>query len=366
MSDRNFILSYLSSVEGILKQLDPDRLEQIIDVIFAAYLRDQQVFIMGNGGGAATAMHFTCDLNKTAIVPGKRRMRAMSLTDNASLVTAWANDTNYTNIFGEQLVNFARPGDVCIGFTASGMSVNIVNGIAVAKELGCTTIAFVGFDGGTVGAIADHVLHIDSNSYQHIEDVHLLLAHVVTNGIQERTRAEEHVEVTGLSDAVQERVRRIYYARQQLGAEPSMDRRIRMIPDQVCRTIGFDRAFIYTNGDGALNLRASFGGHRSDGAFLDIESDLHECEAFRERKPIAVTEMGAGTPVWLGAYEGITSYAVAPIVRGDRAIGVLVGAYTGTTRSIEPSDVQLLQIFAYNVRAALAEPGPVDPPASVA
>jgi D-sedoheptulose 7-phosphate isomerase len=365
MITRNFILRYLSGVEAILKQLDPEKLEGIIEVIFDAYLADRQVFIMGNGGGAATAMHFTCDLNKTAIVPGKRRMRVMSLTDNASLVTAWANDTNYTNIFGEQLVNFARPGDVVIGFTASGMSVNIVNGFAVAKELGCTTVAFVGFDGGTVGAIADHVLHIDSNSYQHIEDVHLLLAHVITNAVQERTRAEDQVEVPGLSDAVQERVRRIYYARQQLGAEPSMDRRIKMIPDQVCRTIGFDRAFIYTISDGALTLRSSFGGRRSDGAFLDIESSLHECESFRERRAVLVNEMDAGVPKWLGAYEGLTGYAVAPIVRGDRAIGILVGGVT-TGRVLEPSDLQLLQIFAYNVRAALAEPGPVDPPASVA
>jgi len=365
MITRNFILSYLQGVEGILKQIEPEKLEQIIDVIFQAYLNDRQVFIMGNGGGAATAMHFTCDLNKTAIVPGKRRMRVMSLTDNASLVTAWANDTNYTNIFGEQLVNFARPGDVAISFTASGMSVNIVNGIAVAKELGCTTIAFVGFDGGTVGAIADHVLHIESNSYQHIEDVHLLLAHVITNAVQERTRDEETIDLPGLSDAVQERVRRIYYARQQLGSEPSMDRRIKMIPDQICRTIGFDRAFIYTLSDGALTLRASFGGRRSDGAFLDVEADLHECEAFRSRRAIAVNEVDGRVPRWLGAYEGVTAYGVAPIVRGDRAIGVLVGAKT-KDRPVEPSDLQLLQIFAYNVRAALAEPGPVDPPASVA
>jgi D-sedoheptulose 7-phosphate isomerase len=362
MNARNFILSYLQSVESILREVDPDGLEQIIEVIFEAYKEDRQVFIMGNGGGAATAMHFTCDLSKTAIVPGKRRMRVHSLSDNTSLVTAWANDTNYTNIFGEQLVNHARKGDVVIGFTASGMSINIVNGIALANELGCKTVAFVGFDGGTVSAIADHVLHIRSNSYQHIEDVHLLLAHVITNAIQERTRSDEGLDLASGSDAVQERVRRIEYARQQLGSEPSLDRRIKMIPDQVCRTIGFDRAMIYTPEDGGLVLRGSFGGKRSDGAKLELDADLYECESFRVRKALPVAELNGRSPTWLGPYEGLASYAVAPIVRGDDAVGVLVGGFTDPGRSVGAGELQLLQIFAYNIRAAIAAAGPVDPP----
>lgn len=364
MNARNFILSYLQSVESILREIDPERLEQIIDVLFEAYCADQQVFIMGNGGGAATAMHFTCDLNKTAIVPGKRRMRAHSLSDNASLVTAWANDTNYTNIFGEQLVNYARPGDVVIGFTASGMSINIVNGMALASELGCKTIAFVGFDGGTVGAIADHVLHIRSNSYQHIEDVHLLLAHVVTNAIQDRAREEPALDVASPSSAVQERVRRIEYARQQLGAEPSLERRVKLIPDQICRTIGFDRGMIFTPTGSDLVLRSSFGGKPSDGESLEIEADLYECESFRERKALPVAAVNGKSPTWLGAYEGLAAYAVAPIVRGDESVGILVGGYTDPTRTIEAGDLQLLQIFAYNIRAAISEAGPVDPPTS--
>lgn len=366
MNARNFILSYLQSVESILREVDPDGLERIIEVIFEAYRDDHQVFIMGNGGGAATAMHFTCDLSKTAIVPGKRRMRVHSLTDNTSLVTAWANDTNYTNIFGEQLVNHARTGDVVIGFTASGMSVNIVNGIALANELGCKTVAFVGFDGGTVRAIADHVLHIRSNSYQHIEDVHLLLAHVITNAIQERTRTEEALDLPSGSDAVQERVRRIEYARQQLGSEPSLERRVKMIPDQICRTIGFDRAMIYTPGSEGLVLRGSFGGRRADGATLGFDADLYECEAFRIRKALPVGSTNGRSPTWLGPYQGVVSYAVAPIIRGDDAVGVLVGGFTDPERTVGASDLQLLQIFAYNIRAAIAEAGPVDPPTSQA
>jgi D-sedoheptulose 7-phosphate isomerase len=359
MTTKNFILQYLSTVESILRDVDSDKLEEIIDTLYGAYREDRQIFLMGNGGGAATSMHFTCDLNKTAIVPGRRRMRAMSLSDNTSLVTAWANDTNYTNIFGEQLINWARPGDLVIGFTASGMSVNIVNAIALANELGCRTVAFVGFDGGTVGAIAKQVLHIKSNSYQHIEDVHLLLCHVITNALQERARADTDLATTGLGDEVQERVRRIYYARQQLAGVPSLERRIQMVPDQVRRTIGFDRVMLYMPVNGRLEMRAAYGAGPASGA-LDLEQDLVECEAFRDRKTLAVEHTDGRSPVWLPTYDGMTSYAVAPIVREDVAVGLLVGGYTNGRRAIDAGDVQLLQIFAFNVRGALTE-RPTDP-----
>ncbi|MFN2613908.1 MAG: SIS domain-containing protein [Actinomycetota bacterium] len=360
MTTRNFILQYLGTIEGILRGVDPEKLEEIIDVIYDAYRNDRTIFLMGNGGGAATAMHFTCDLNKTAIVPGRRRMRAVSLSDNVSLVTAWANDTNYTNIFGEQLVNFARPGDLVVGFTASGMSVNIVNGIALANELGCDAVAFVGFDGGTVGAIAHHVLHIPSTSYQHIEDVHLTLCHVITNALQDRARDDEELTATGLEAEVQNRVRRINYVRQQLIAEPSPQRRVVMIPDQIRRTIGFDRAMIFMAEGGELVLRGTYGEPRED-ARLDIEADLAECEAFRARTAIAVTEVNGHAPVWLGAYKDVTSYAVVPIVRDDESVGVLVGGFTKTDRVAGARELQLLQIFAYNVRSVLVdrpEPNP--------
>lgn len=362
MTTRNFILQYLDRVGAILREIDPTKLEEIIDVMYDAYRGDRQIFIMGNGGGAATSMHFTCDLNKTAIVPGKRRMRAMSLSDNTSLVTAWANDTNYTNIFGEQLVNFARAGDLVIGFTASGMSVNIVNGIALANEIGCDTVAFVGFDGGTVGAIAKHVLHIKSNSYQHIEDVHLLLAHVITNALQERAKGDRALETTGLGDEIQERIRRIYYVRQQLQAEPSVDRRVQMVPDQVQRTIGFDRALLYLLEDGELALRAVLGAGEAPELRLDLEADLPECQAFRDRRVVAVAEANGHAP---GAvYEGMTSYAVAPIVREDRSIGVVVGGYAAGRKAVDDSDTQLLQVFAYTIRGALQ--GGDSPPPPIA
>jgi D-sedoheptulose 7-phosphate isomerase len=353
MTTRNFILKYLSSVEGILKDIRSEHLERIIDVLFDAYRNDKQIFLMGNGGGAATAMHFTCDLNKTAIVPGRRRMRATSLSDNISLVTAWANDTQYTNIFGEQLVNFARPGDIVMGFTASGMSVNILNAIALANEIGCTTIAFVGFDGGTVGAIAHHVLQIPSNSYQHIEDVHLLLCHVITNALQERARSDESLAAEATSDAFEERSRKISYAMQQLRAERSRANRLRMIPDQMTRTIGFDAAIVFEVRENDMVFAA---GHNTrDGTVpIKLTEDYYETESVRDGTSLVVGSVDDPRVPAHPAYSTLRSYAIAPIVDHERTVALLIGGYTSDHKAVSPRDAQLLRVFAYSVREVLA------------
>jgi D-sedoheptulose 7-phosphate isomerase len=352
MTTRNLILSYLQSVEEILKGIDSENLERIIDVVYDAWKQERQIFLVGNGGGAATAMHFSADLNKTAIVPGKKRMKARSLADNVSLMTAWANDTHYTNIFGEQLINFASPGDLVIGFTASGMSPNIVNAIAHANEMGLTSIAFVGFDGGTASAIAHHVLHIPSKSYQHIEDVHLLICHAITSALQERARHDPNLGApAGAGDELHDRLRGVYYVRKALGAEKMLDRRVKMIPELVVRTVGFDAAILYrVDEDGSVRM---ISGHNIGGLRpFTLEDDLYETQAINERRAVAVHENGANGK---GSAAGLlTSYAVAPIVDGEVVVALVAGGYTNGRR-ISGSDVQLLQILAFNLRGALAD-----------
>ncbi|MHB8510935.1 MAG: SIS domain-containing protein [Actinomycetota bacterium] len=344
METRNVILQYLKSVEQILAGIHSEELERTIDVIYDAWNTDKQIFLVGNGGGAATAMHFACDLNKTAIVPGRKRMRARSLSDNISLLTAWANDTHYTNVFGEQLINFAQPGDLVVGFTASGMSPNIVNAIALANEMGCTTIAFVGFDGGTASAIAHHVLHIPSSSYQHIEDVHLLLCHAITSAVQDRAKHDPNLGPGISGDDINDRLRGIYYVRKALTTEKDLDNRVRMIPQLVARTIGFDAAALYqVHKDGLVSFAM---GHEmsSDIASFAIDDDTYESEAARTKRAV-LAEQGPG---------GLSSYAVAPIVVQDETVALIAGGYTNGRR-VSGSDLQLLQIFAYNLRGALNE-----------
>jgi GAF domain-containing protein len=240
------------------------------------------------------------------------------------------------------------------------MSVNILNAIALANDIGCTTIAFVGFDGGTVGAIARHVLHIPSNSYQHIEDVHLLLCHVITNALQERARRDESLASEATSDAFEERTRKISYAMQQLRAERSHANRLRMIPDQMSRTIGFDATMVFeVHGN---ELRFVAGHNTRDGeAPITLTEDYYETEAVRDG--VSMTVMSTDDPrVPAGhpAYGKLRSYAIAPIVDHDQTIALLVGGYTSEHRAVTPRDASLLRVFAYSVREALG----ITPPAA--
>ncbi|MDP9341759.1 MAG: SIS domain-containing protein [Actinomycetota bacterium] len=148
-----------------------------------AYEDGSQVFVMGNGGSAATASHMAVDLGKT-VLPiqsnGTRRFRVTSLTDNVPWITAVANDLGYEQVFAEQLRNHVAPGDVVIAITGSGNSPNVVEGVRVASDHGATTVALLGFDGGVVKDMVDlHVL-VRSDHYGFIEDVHAMLSHLVT------------------------------------------------------------------------------------------------------------------------------------------------------------------------------------------
>jgi D-sedoheptulose 7-phosphate isomerase len=185
-----FTDEYLAKVSIVLAGLPIAAIDEVIDRLFATYERGNQVFVMGNGGSAAAASHFVCDLAKGAIVEGKPRVKAFCLTDNVPLITAWANDTHYTNIFGEILRNYCQPGDLLIGCTASGMSPNIINAMRVANDLGADTIALVGYDGGEVKGVAGHSVIIASDNITQIEDVQMLLFHLLASALRARIVAD--------------------------------------------------------------------------------------------------------------------------------------------------------------------------------
>ena len=108
-----------------------------------------------------------------------------SLTDNIALLTAWANDTSYKDVFAEQLANLLNPGDVVVAISASGESPNILTAVAEARSLGATTVALVGFSGGRLKPVVDAAVHVPSMNYGVVEDCHLVLEHAIT----ESTRA---------------------------------------------------------------------------------------------------------------------------------------------------------------------------------
>ena len=185
------IHQYLTGVQQVLDRIPLDALEEAIDVLLSAAYVGSTIFIMGNGGSAATASHFACDLAKGAIVPGGPRFRAIALTDNVPLITAWSNDVAYEDIFAEQLCNLIGRGDVVVAFSGSGNSPNVLRAVALARQQGGITIGFSGFDGGQLSRVVDVPVVVPCHCMEQIEDVHLVLCHLMTTALRQRLQRIE-------------------------------------------------------------------------------------------------------------------------------------------------------------------------------
>lgn len=183
-----FIDAYIEELQRSLMVLDKESLEQAMEMILDAYKKDKKVFIVGNGGGAATASHMACDLGKGTLQRvydnKERRFRVISLTDNVALMTAFANDLSFEDIFLQQLRNLVEKDDVIIALSGSGNSANIVKSITYAKKYGAKTIGILGFKtGGKLGKIVDCAIVVDSMHYGPIEDIQLIANHIIASWI---------------------------------------------------------------------------------------------------------------------------------------------------------------------------------------
>lgn len=196
---KNFGKMYVEELKGSLDTLDFEVLEKIVSALLSARENGKQVFIFGNGGSASTASHFVSDLNKGATagcepsdkrVLDVKRFRAISLSDNIPGMTAWANDSSYENIFVEQLKNFLDKGDLVIGISGSGNSKNVLNAIEYANKNGAVTIGLTGYDGGKLKKTAEICFVVKSNSMRRIEDIHLVLEHLMTEYIYRKLSSE--------------------------------------------------------------------------------------------------------------------------------------------------------------------------------
>lgn len=183
------ISAYLDAVSGLLARISRDDIKTVADLVVDAYKKGSQVFIMGNGGSAATATHLACDLQKGVGSMGEKKFKVMSLTDNVSIMTAWANDADYSDIFSEQLATWVQPGDLVIGISGSGNSPNVIKGIEVANARGAITVGLSGFKGGKLAQVAKYGIVCESDNMQHIEDVHMVLAHLIFRYVLEEIAA---------------------------------------------------------------------------------------------------------------------------------------------------------------------------------
>lgn len=191
----DFVRGYFDKIRSLLDSIDVEAVARLMTLLEAARVEGRQVFIIGNGGSASTASHWACDLNKGASHPGRRRLRVISLTDNMAHFSAIANDYGYERVFTEQLRNLVQQGDVLIGISASGNSPNLVHAFDYAARYGATTVAVVGFSGGKIAAMADHVVHVQSGEYGPVEDMHLMFDHVVTDWFRTVVMPRAGVEI---------------------------------------------------------------------------------------------------------------------------------------------------------------------------
>ncbi len=176
---KEIIFESIQVKEELLKK-NVSQIIQISESVIEALRKGGKLLIFGNGGSAATASHFASDLSKGAICEGKPRIKAFALTDNIALLSAWANDSAYENAFAEQLENFIEPEDIAIAISGSGNSANVLNAVKLAKSKGATTIGFTGFDGGKLKDLVDIAIVVPSHCMEQIEDIHLLLEHMIT------------------------------------------------------------------------------------------------------------------------------------------------------------------------------------------
>jgi D-sedoheptulose 7-phosphate isomerase len=176
---------HIEAVRDALSKIPLAEVTGVVDVIRAAHGRGGHVYIMGNGGSASTATHFACDLSKATIVEGRSRLRVSSLTDNVALLTAWANDSSYENVFAEQIRSLVNRLDVVVAISASGNSPNVLNGIDAARDRGAVTVGLVGCTGGELRYRVDVCVHVQNHDYGVVEDCHLVLEHAITASIKD-------------------------------------------------------------------------------------------------------------------------------------------------------------------------------------
>ncbi len=194
-----YIENYFQGCREILDKISREEIDKLIEHLFQSWKDGRTLFLIGNGGSAGTASHFASDLSKCTIVPGKKRMRVISLVDNIPLVSALTNDEGWANIYVEQLKSLFQKGDMVLAISVHGgsgsdkagaWSQNLLKALQFAKDNGGTALGFSGFDGGAMKTLADACVVVPYNTTPHVESFHVVLHHLVTFCLAEKIKKE--------------------------------------------------------------------------------------------------------------------------------------------------------------------------------
>jgi D-sedoheptulose 7-phosphate isomerase len=176
---RTLALDYVSEIIGSWEKVDQKELNAVVEHTYSRLIQGELVLVAGNGGSSSTASHFVNDWTKGLRIKANLPVRALSLSDNVSTLTALANDYSYKEIFSFQLENYVGIATTLICISGSGNSKNILAAAKRARELNMTVIGLIGFDGGELKSLCDLVFHCKVNDMQIVEDMHLSFGHMV-------------------------------------------------------------------------------------------------------------------------------------------------------------------------------------------
>ena len=176
---RDHLLRAVHSIEAA-------KVDQAIAWMADARDAGRAIFVAGNGGSAATAAHFVCDMVKGASFGKRARFRIQALAQNLPTLTAYSNNVSYADAMVEELRNFAQPGDLYMAISGSGNSPNVVRAMEFATTLGCRTLALTGRDGGRLGALAQLNIHVPESHMGRIEDAHHIVCHMIAYALMDQ------------------------------------------------------------------------------------------------------------------------------------------------------------------------------------
>lgn len=178
-----FSQEYIAGLNKVLDDFPHEQFEKMIAAMLKAYQEERRIFVMGNGGSAATASHWVCDTNKGCCLHSEKKFKMISLNDNISSMLAYANDLSYEDVFVEQLKNFFEAGDMVIGISGSGNSANVLKAVAYARDRGGVTVGLCGYSGGRLREMVDIPILARVDDMQKAEDVHMIVVHMAMQKI---------------------------------------------------------------------------------------------------------------------------------------------------------------------------------------
>ncbi len=179
MDYKKSIGEYLDKDIETFKKLDLEEINCAMTAIHSAWNQGATIFVMGNGGSAATASHMVCDFNKGISLCTGKKFKLICLNDNIPIITAIANDISYDKVFEIQLKDVVTKDDLVLAISGSGNSKNIINGVTYAKSVGAKVVGMTGYQGGKLRKLADYHLHAPVNDMQITEDFHMIFVHMM-------------------------------------------------------------------------------------------------------------------------------------------------------------------------------------------